>query len=140
MEAKVTGQTKSAGFQIGVRRTLPLTPEEAWEAITSPEGIRSWLGEGAELQLEPKRSYETESGATGEIRVVKPQQQLRLTWRKPGWHKASTVQIRLIPAGPGKTTVSFHQEHLADAAMREVMKEHWEDVLQRLLKKTEIGL
>lgn len=136
MEAKVTGQTKTVGFQIGVRRTLSLTPEEAWEAITSQEGIRSWLGEGAELLLEPKRPYVTESGAAGEIRVVKPLEQLRLTWRKPGWSKASTVQIRLIAAGPGRTTVSFHQEHLPDAAMREAMKEHWEEVLQRLSLST----
>lgn len=30
------GKTKSVGYQVGVRRTLPLPLEEAWEMIVSP--------------------------------------------------------------------------------------------------------
>ncbi|WP_179233050.1 SRPBCC family protein [Paenibacillus rigui] len=140
METKVTGQTQSAGFQIGVRRTLPITREQAWAYVTSADGIRQWLGEGAELHFEPKYRYRTGSGAEGEVRVVKPQQQLRLTWQKPGWAKPSTIQIRLIENGSGKTTVSFHQENLADATAREAMKQHWEEVLQHMLNHTNNGV
>ncbi|WP_372813959.1 hypothetical protein [Paenibacillus sp.] len=38
------GQTSSVGFQVGVRRTLPLSQEQAWRLLTSPEGLSWWLG------------------------------------------------------------------------------------------------
>lgn len=35
---KPAGLTASVGFQIGVRRTLPVSPERAWELLTAPKG------------------------------------------------------------------------------------------------------
>jgi|GEM_PF-6243705 len=35
---KIVGQTASVGFQVGVRRTLPITREQAWAYIVSSEG------------------------------------------------------------------------------------------------------
>ncbi|WP_315969970.1 hypothetical protein [Brevibacillus massiliensis] len=40
MEQRVVGQTKSAGFQVGVRRTLPVSQERAWELVASVEGLQ----------------------------------------------------------------------------------------------------
>jgi uncharacterized protein YndB with AHSA1/START domain len=135
MKPRVTGQTKSVGFQIGVRRTLPLSQEQAWRFITSGEGIELWLEKGSNLQLRPGYRYETKTGAAGEVRIVKPLQQLRLTWHKAEWQKASTVQVRIIANGSDKTTISFHQEQLSDAAVREEMKQHWEDVLKTIAER-----
>lgn len=126
------GQTASAGFQIGVRRTLPIAKAQAWEALTSPDGLKLWLGDLAALPLEPKQRYTTVEGTTGEMRVVKPLEQLRLTWQPKGWPKASTVQIRFLSSNPTKTTISFHQEHLADVFVREEMRQRWEAVLNAL--------
>ncbi|GHO46165.1 hypothetical protein [Ktedonospora formicarum] len=41
----VIGQTKSVGFQIGVRRTFAISVEQAWNFLISEEGQRIWLGE-----------------------------------------------------------------------------------------------
>lgn len=132
MENRVVGQTKTVGFQIGVRRTFPISQEQAWELVTSTEGMSLWLGEHSGIQLQPSQKYETRSGAHGEIRVVKLHEQLRLTWKKPEWERASTVQIRIIPTSSNKTTISFHQEHLSDAKRREEMKALWEEVLEKI--------
>jgi uncharacterized protein YndB with AHSA1/START domain len=139
MEPKVIGQTKSAGFQIGVRRTLPVSQEKAWELITSKEGSSLWLGKSPSIHFQPGERYETTTGASGEIRIVKPLLQLRLTWKKAEWTKASTIQIRIIPSSSNKTTISFHQENLPDIHARVEMKVHWEDVLSELMERAGKG-
>lgn len=135
MERKVVGQTTTAGFQIGVRRTLALSPEEAWSFLVSEPGLKLWLGTFSSLQIEPKYSFESEEGISGEFRIVKPLLQIRLTWKKKEWQKPSTIQIRLLNREAGKTTISFHQENLSDQRVREEMKQRWEDVLEIFKKR-----
>lgn len=132
---KQIGKTASAGFQVGVRRTFPIPQEQAWEMLTSPEGLTLWLGNSPSVQLEVGHSYQSDDGISGQFRVVKLYQQLRLTWQKKGWERPSTLQIRFLSSKPDKTTISFHQENLADSPIREQMKLHWEGVLLTLQKK-----
>nr|WP_054550468.1 SRPBCC domain-containing protein [Lysinibacillus sphaericus] len=133
---KIIGQTKSVGFQIGVRRTFPISQEQAWALITTTEGVRTWLGEDTSVIFEPGYKYHSKTG-TGEIRIVKPLEQLRLTWQKEEWSKPSTVQIRILPKERNKTTISFHQEHLSDQTVREEMKVHWESVLNLIKERVQ---
>jgi len=137
----MVGKTASAGFQIGVRRTFPITLEEAWELLMSPEGLKLWLGETPGFQLAVGHRYETRDGIYGEIRVAKSPQQLRMTWQRPGWDK-STLQIRLYPNSTNgdKTVISFHQEKLKDAMTRETMKGYWETATERILESINRGL
>ena len=66
--------------------------------------------------------------------MVKPLEQLRLTWQPAGFPNETILQIRLLSAdSPGKTTISFHQEKLDSAEQREEMKAHWEEVISGLL-------
>lgn len=122
------GLTKAIGYQIGVRRTLPWSPEEAWAFLTSREGMRLWLGEVEPPQFQPGEAFESAGGISGEFRVVKLREQLRLRWKRAAWASPSTLQIRLLPTKNG-TTISFHQEQLTSAGLREEMKAQWEDAL-----------
>ncbi|OXS68741.1 ATPase [Lysinibacillus sp. KCTC 33748] len=131
---KIIGQTKTVEFQVGVRRMFPIAQEEAWNLVTSQDGLNVWLGESMFIILEPGQNYITKLGS-GEIRVVKPLQQLRLTWQKVGWDKASTVQVRIIPGASNKTTISFHQEKLSNQNVREEMKKYWQKVLTELKER-----
>lgn len=133
---KIIGQTKSVGFQVGVRRTFPVSQEQAWALIIAEEGLQSWLGEGISIKIEPGQKYHAKTG-TGEIRIVKPLEQLRLTWQKEEWLRPSTVQIRILPKENNKTTISFHQEHLSDQTVREEMKQYWESVLDGIKGKVQ---
>lgn len=125
------GLTKTVGYQVGVRKTFPISQQQAWSLITAEEGLNAWLGGGGHIILEPGHPYRTMAGM-GEIRIVKPLLQLRLTWQKEGWQRPSTVQIRILSKESNKTTISFHQEHLANQQIREEMKRHWESVLESL--------
>ncbi|OBZ14923.1 ATPase [Bacillus sp. FJAT-27264] len=129
--SKIVGQTSSAGFQIGVRRTLPISADQAWAFLTSPEGAKLWLGSTPPLEFAIRESFAASEGITGQFKVVKPQQQLQLRWQKPEWERPSTLQIRLLPAKSG-TTISFHQEQLDHPGTREEMKLHWEAVLDTI--------
>lgn len=126
---KVVGLTASAGFQVGVRRTLPISPEQTWEYLTSAEGLKLWIGTVSPLSFHVGETFQSTEGISGQFRVVKPYQQLRLRWEKREWGEPSTLQIRLLSNNPDKTTISFHQERLDNPLTREQMKLHWEGVL-----------
>ncbi|MCM3629680.1 SRPBCC domain-containing protein [Paenibacillus glycanilyticus] len=137
MEKKTVGLTQDAGYQIGVRKTLAAGQEQLWSYLTSPAGLGIWLGKVKEWELAPKKAYRTEEGIAGELRVVKPNEQIRLTWQPEGWDKPSTIQIRLIAAAEGRTTVSFHQEHLSSQQTRAQMKLRFEEALSQLAEFVE---
>lgn len=43
---KSIGLTKTVGYQVGVRKTFPISQEQAWSLITAEEGLNAWLGGG----------------------------------------------------------------------------------------------
>ncbi|HEX2080583.1 MAG TPA: SRPBCC domain-containing protein [Longimicrobium sp.] len=131
---RVLGETADTGFQVGVRRTVPLAPEDAWRLLTSAEGVRTWLGGEPGLRWEKGERYTLQDGAAGEVRVFKPGSHLRMTWQPRGWPRASTIQVRVMPASGGRSVLSFHQEHLPGPAEREERRAFFEaaaDALQR---------
>ncbi|MCE0450031.1 SRPBCC domain-containing protein [Brevibacillus sp. AF8] len=129
---KIVGQTAGTGFQVGVRRTMPITPEQAWAFLTSSEGVKLWLGHVPSLSFSEGEAFTSSDGISGQFRVVKPFRQFRLKWSMKEWEKPSTLQIRLISDKPDRTTISFHQENLDDMNTREQMKLHWEEVLNEI--------
>lgn len=133
MNKKAIGQTKGAGFQIGVRRTFDVPVMRAWDVIISEKGIKLWLGDVSGMKWEKGETYITKDEIEGEIRVINPGSHLRITWWPKDWEKASTIQIRVIPNGE-RTTISFHQENLKGAQEREEMRQRWENVLDELKK------
>jgi uncharacterized protein YndB with AHSA1/START domain len=120
------GCTLDAGYQIGVRRTLPVSEARLWALLRSPEGQRLWLG--GVTDLEPGTRFSFPEGTQGEIRVHRPWSHLRLTWQPPAWEAPSFVQLRVLPARSGATTLSFHQDHLRGPAERAEMQARWEAV------------
>lgn len=129
---RVKGETKDAGFQVGVQRTLRLPASDVWSLLTGPEARQIWLGGSVpDLEFEPGARGETSGGHAIEIRSVKKPERIRLRWRPPGRPTATTLQVHLLDKDD-RTAVRFHQEHLADSEERETMKKHWTDVLGRL--------
>ena len=135
----VVGKTKDVGFQVGVRRTFPISLEQAWKYLTSREGMEIWLGVADNFHLIKGATYQAQGGASGEVRVVNRLENIRVTWQPKQWSQPSTIQVRVIPSGRDKTVVSFHQEKLPDATAREQMQSHWTDVLDELQKVWNAG-
>lgn len=129
---RVVGQTADAGFQVGVQKTIPVDVETGWQLLTSRKGLACWLGKTVGFSLVEGATYKTDGGAHGEVRVVKPGSRIRLTWQSPDMKRPATLQISLVASGPEKTSFRIHLEKLASQKAREMMKEHWRDVLNRL--------
>ena len=125
------GLTKDTGYQVGARRTFPVSLEKAWRFLTSPEGVALWLGASAPVDLSKGARYELKDGASGEVRVFKPNSHLRITWFPPGYPRASLIQVRVIPS-KDRVVVSFHQEHLPGPDARADRREFFLRILDQL--------
>ena len=126
---KIIGQTKDRGFQMGGRKTLPVSYDIAWDFLFSDEGLKIWLGKINSDELD--KSYKTKDGIEGKINVLKTNSHIRLTWKPKNWANISAIQIRVINA-KGKTTISFHQDKLLNSIQRDEMKKHWDTVLEKI--------
>lgn len=86
---------------------LPVTPEEAWEAVTDPDQLGEWLGDAAELDLRPGGDLAIEVAGEGErrgfIEEVEAPRRLVFWWSSEE-AEASRVEIELEPE-PGGTRV-----------------------------------
>ncbi|MFD0716004.1 SRPBCC domain-containing protein [Paenibacillus sp. GCM10027626] len=133
---KPVGQTAAVGFNIGVRRTVPVPRERLWDFLVSPEGMKLWIGDVAPFLLQVGSRFASREGTSGKLGVVKLHEKLRMSWQRHDWDSPSTLQIYLLPAAAGKTTISFHQEKLDDLYMREMMRRHWDEVIIRILAQT----
>lgn len=129
---RVVGQTAGAGFNVGVVRTLPMTAAEAWELLV--EHPERWLGGAIELDEGSAYDVPKQRGAArvrGEVRVVKPNSRIRMTWQPDGWKQPATLQLTVVPK-PKNVALHVHLEKLPDAAAREAMRAHWARVVESL--------
>ncbi len=130
-KTKVIGQTKDAGFQIGVRKTFAVDAETVWKFLFSEKGLSTWLGKINLENLELGKPYKTKEEIEGKVNVFKPNSHIRLTWKPKHWANTSALQIRIIPSKE-KTTISFHQDKLLDSKQRGEMKKYWEEVIEKV--------
>jgi uncharacterized protein YndB with AHSA1/START domain len=128
MSARSTGLTKDAGWQVGVSRTLRQSPATVWEFISGPGGLALWLGAGARLTPERGSGYETDAGATGEVRGYRPGDRIRVTYGD------TTVQVAVSAAGGGRSVLVFHQERMAGPEERERQRAHWRRVMEQVVE------
>jgi hypothetical protein len=128
---KPPGKTKDAGYQFGIRKSFPVTNEQAWKFMFSRKGIHIWLGRPDTYSFQEGTRVRTAEGIEGTIKVFTIFSHIRMTWKKPEWNNFSRLQIRVIP-GKGKTTISIHQEMLNGSAQRAEMKNYWSDIMGEL--------
>jgi hypothetical protein len=132
-KTRIVGQTRDVGFEVGVRKTLPVSVGKAWEFLFSIAGLSIWLGKIPPGTFELGKSFETEEGIKGEISIMKISSHIRMKYKPKHWPNTSTLQIRVIESN-GKATISFHQEKLLGTEQREEMKMHWDNVLEKITK------
>ncbi len=128
---RAVGETKSAGYEVGVTRTFPLTARQAWDLLLSEEGRSLWLGSIKKVPTKIGQSYETDDGTIGEVRSYAAGKMLRLTWKPAARGQPTTLQIRVAPKGK-KSSIHIHQEKLRSRAERERMRRHWTGVMDGL--------
>jgi uncharacterized protein YndB with AHSA1/START domain len=128
------GLTKDAGWQFGIRRTMPVTAHQAWDFLLSKEAVDIWLGEVEEIDWRVGSSFVTKDEIEVTINVLKPYSHMRMSWKKKGWDNISMLQPR-VTKGVGRSVISFHHDKLQDANQRLEMKNHWNGIIEKLESK-----
>jgi uncharacterized protein YndB with AHSA1/START domain len=124
-----TGQTRDAGWEVGVRQTVDAPVATVWTFLLG-DGLPLWLG-NTTLVLEKGAPYETDDDIKGSVLGFTEGMRVRLSWQPGEWNHDSTLQLTVKQAATG-TTIAFHQERLSGREERKIMLGHWKDVVQQL--------
>ena len=118
------------GFPDRIERTLPIAhpPEKVWAALTTAEGLGTWFGNEAAIDLRPGGSARMSwaGGSTVEMRVERVEEPtvFGFTWSIYGLPeddpRRTYVEFTLEPAGPGTrlTVVETGFAQLSEDAYR----------------------
>ena len=128
--AETPGKTRDAGWELGVRITVPAPLAAVW-AYLMGEGLPMWLGDIAALPTEKGAQFRTADGVNGVVRSVTDRMRLRISWQPEDWPHDTTLQVTVKEAATG-TTIGIHHEKLADREERRMMLGHWKNVAAAL--------
>lgn len=116
-KTKIIGQTKDAGWQFGVRKSVPLKSNEVWDFLFSDNGEKLWL-----------------NGANREFLTFKNLSHIRTKWKLKSWTNEANLQMRIL-ANKDKTTIAFHIDKLLNESQREETKNYWDNVIKKITEK-----
>ena len=94
-----------SGHRLSFQRPYPTTPDDLWEAMTSPARVRRWLADltgdlrvGGRYRLDFGNGSDPEQVTEGRIEVCEPPLSLKVTWSF-GTRGDSVVEVSLTPDG-----------------------------------------
>jgi uncharacterized protein YndB with AHSA1/START domain len=116
---------------------IEASPEQVFEYFVSPEAIVRWMGDYALLEPSPGGAFEVDINGVpvrGRYREVEPPHRLLISWGHAGSDRlppgASTVEVRLSPAGGGTRVEIEHRDLPQD--MRDAFGRGWPHFVARL--------
>jgi uncharacterized protein YndB with AHSA1/START domain len=135
------------GQIVTVRKLLPVTREEVFDAWLDAEGMRAWMlpgpVTGCEVSLDPRvgghfRIVMTAPGAeyvnTGEYRVLERPSRLEFTWVSSRWEQEETlVTVELQERADGCELVLTHARFPVRHSAQ-TLAAGWSRMLEKLAK------
>ena len=116
---------------------IEAAPEQVFEYFTSPDALVRWMGDHAVLHQTPGGAFEVDINGVpvrGRYLEVEPPHRLLISWGHAGSDRlppgASTVEVRLSPAGGGTQVEIEHRDLPAD--LRAGFGRGWPHFVQRL--------
>lgn len=128
------GKTKNAGWQVGIRKTIPLTSDQLWNFITGNQGMQIIIGDTISATNSYNQDRISEKEIQYKITTIVQNSHLRMQWRLPDWKEYSILQIRVYSTGQNKAVLAIHQEKLVNGNTRAVMKKYWQEKIDNIVK------
>jgi len=117
---------KDAGWDVGVRETVPVALPGVWKFLLGP-GLPLWLGE-TDLALTKGAKYQTHDGVSGEVKAYTENSTIKLTWKPDDWPHVTQLRVTVKETVLG-TTIAINHDLLADREERRMMLGHWKNVI-----------
>ena len=128
---------------VRVKRLLPATPQEVFDAWTDPDSLAIWMqpdavnNTTAELDVCVGGSYRivmrspnNEYVRTGEYLEIHPPHRLVFTWRSSDWYENSVVTVDMTPQEDG-TLLEVTHERLPDEEAVASYQGGWQSVVDQ---------
>jgi uncharacterized protein YndB with AHSA1/START domain len=132
-EQETSPEGKSEGHSdlqvVEITRTIPASPDQLWQLMTSPPGAAALLGAGAVLGGKGE-TWRTSDGPHGVVRSYHPLEQLRVSWHADDDAPASLVEMDLRPDGDGTELVVRHERVAGSGSVD--LRQHWTKAVDRL--------
>lgn len=105
---------------------LPAPPEEVYQALTNPVGLRLWTGEEAEMSTVPGSEFSLWEGSiTGKNLEFEENKKIVQQWYFGDQEDKSMVTIKLHPDKHG-TSAELRHTNIPDEAFDDIV-EGWDD-------------
>jgi uncharacterized protein YndB with AHSA1/START domain len=135
-----------------VRKLLPCSADEAFQAWTQPELFTQWFAPdptmqtSAEIDLRPGGKYQIgfkpAGGAStlvvgGEFLTIDAPRRLEYTWiwekaSHPNWKDRTIVKVEFNSVGPDQTEIVLTHERFSDPSARESHNKGWNAIIDRM--------
>ena len=134
------------GSQVVIRKRIPATREELFDAWIDPAGMREWMCPGniewADVQIEPRvggslviimRGPTDTFEHRGEFTIVERPSKLAFTWmaKATGW-RLTLVTIEFLLVGPNETEMVLTHHDLPSSSVRDRYRGGWSQITDRL--------
>lgn len=131
---RIEGRNLKGEFSVSISRTFPVDRRTLWQMITSAQGLAVWLRPMSEIEFVAGNFFERDDGIFGQIRTMKSEERVRLTWQDGEMSKKSVLQLYLIKRKGSKSVLALSHNHLVDGRWREPLRALWKQALEDLLK------
>lgn len=123
------GLTRYAGWELDVRRTVPVGAPELWRRL-----LDDWLPQWLEVDSVPQMvgaPLRITDRVRGRVVGCHVGRRVRLDWTPPDLDHETMFEVTLLE-DTSATVILLHQERLLDAAERQRLLDHWTAVLSEL--------
>jgi uncharacterized protein YndB with AHSA1/START domain len=131
---RVEGQNSKGEYHVTATKSLPLNVKKVWKILVSDAGQSIWLKPLYKGVIAVGNIFETGDGFFGEIRTLKKERRVRMTWQDPDWSHKTVVQVTLVPRTGEKSILVFDHLQIKDLKVQAKMRKRWRDSADELAK------
>jgi uncharacterized protein YndB with AHSA1/START domain len=131
---RVEGQNSKGEYHVTATKSLPLTVKTVWKILVSDAGQSIWLKPLYKGVIAVRNTFETGDGFFGEIRTLKKDRRVRMTWQDPDWSYKTVVQVTLVPRPGERSILVIDHLQIKDLRVRAEMRKRWRDSVDELAK------
>lgn len=131
---RIPNQTIKGTYTTTVTTSLVVTPKKLYDYLTSLEGQMVWLQPMSAIIFKQGNQFECAGEVFGEIRIVKLNKSLRLTWNCEDWPRKTVVQVHIYPKEKGKSMLVINHIDLPTMKSKTQMHSRWRRAVDEVSK------